>query len=272
MFHILAKTLGFFSIPSNCLLALGVVGIVLLATRFARWGCRLLAASVLLIVAIGVLPVGSFVIYPLEQRFPRWDPAQGTPDGIIVLGGTIDPSISAARGVVALNQSAERVTVAVELARRYPKARIVFSGGNGNLLANRLKEADFALRLFVNLGVAKDRLVAERQSRDTAENARLTKQIVAPAPGQRWLLVTSALHMPRAIGAFRAAGFPVQAYPVDYQTTGRPRLWTLSGSIMGGINRTDVGVHEWLGLLAYWLTGRIPVLFPGPAVPHGPTQ
>ena len=267
MFHVLANTLGFFSVPSNCLFALGVFGVVLLATRFARWGRWLLAASMLLIVAIGVLPIGSFVIYPLEQRFPPWDPAQGAPDGIIVLGGAINPGISAARGMVALDQAAERITATVELARRYPQARIVFSGGNGDLFASRLKEADFALRLFADLGVAKDRLTAERQSRDTAENARLTKQLIEPAPGQRWLLVTSALHMPRAVGAFREAGFPVEAYPVDYQTAGRPRLWRLSGSMLGGIGRTDIGVHEWLGLLSYWLTGRIPVLFPGPAVP-----
>jgi uncharacterized SAM-binding protein YcdF (DUF218 family) len=265
MFHILANTVGFLSVPSNVLIFLGLVGALLQGTRFAGCGRRLFVVCILLIVGIGALPIGSLVIYPLEQRFPQWTATQGAPDGVIILGGVISPAISARRGTAALDRAAERITAAVELARRYPKVRIVFSGGNGNLMANRLKEADFAIRLLENLGVPKDRIVAERQARNTTENARFTKRLVAPAPGQRWLLVTSAMHMPRAVGAFREAGFPVEAYPVDYQTAGRPRLWALPGSLLGGITRTDIGVHEWLGLLAYWLTGRIPVLFPGPA-------
>lgn len=270
MFHVLARTLGFFSFPSNVLISLGLLGAVLLATRYARWGRRLLVASIVLIAAIGMLPIGGFILYPLESRFPPWNPAQGAPDGIVVLGGVIDPAISVAHRTVALDEAAERITATVVLARRYPKARIVVSGGNGNLIANRLKEADFAVRLLVDLGVARDRITAERRSRDTAENARFTKQLVRPAPGQHWLLVTSALHMPRAVGAFRAAGFPVEPYPVDYRIAGRPRLWRLSASWLGGITRTDIGVHEWLGLVTYWLTGRIPTLFPGPESPSPP--
>jgi uncharacterized SAM-binding protein YcdF (DUF218 family) len=104
----------------------------------------------------------------------------------------------------------------------------------------------------------------EAQSRDTAENAVFAKRLIAPKPGERWLLVTSAFHMPRAIGAFRQAGFPVEAYPVNYRTDGWEDLWVFSGSLMGGTGGTDKAVHEWLGLFAYWVTGRTPVLFPGP--------
>jgi uncharacterized SAM-binding protein YcdF (DUF218 family) len=104
----------------------------------------------------------------------------------------------------------------------------------------------------------------ESQSRSTAENTVFTKRLIAPKPGERWLLVTSAYQMPRAIGAFRQADFRVDAYPVDYQTVGWQDLWMFSGSLMGGIGKTDTAVHEWLGLFAYWITGRIPVLFPGP--------
>jgi uncharacterized SAM-binding protein YcdF (DUF218 family) len=263
MFFILTKIFGYLTVPSNLLVMIGLTGIALLFTRFARAGQRLLVASVILIVAIGVLPVGTALILPLEERFPQWDPAKGAPTGIIVLGGVISPENSAARGQISLDDAAERVTVPVELARKYPSVRIVFSGGNARLFSG-LSEADFALSFFESLGVPRDRITLETQSRNTAENAIFTKRLIAPKPGEHWLLVTSALQMPRAIGAFRQAGFPVEAYPVDYQTDGWDDLWSFPGSLMGGINRLNIAVHEWLGLLAYWITGRIPVLFPGP--------
>src|SRR3974377_1741275 len=263
MFFVLSKILGYLTVPSNLLVMIGLAGIALLFTRFVRAGRRLLGASVVLIVTIGVLPVGTALILPLEERFPQWNPAQGAPTGIIVLGGVISPEISAARGHKSLHESAERVTVAVELARNYPSARIVFSGGNGSLFSGP-SEANFAVSFFESLGWPRDRITIETQSRNTAENAVFTKRLIAPKPGDHWLLVTSASQMPRAIGAFRQAGFPVEAYPVDYQTDGWKDLWGLPGSLMGGIKGLDTAVHEWLGLLAYWITGRIPVLFPGP--------
>jgi uncharacterized SAM-binding protein YcdF (DUF218 family) len=263
MFFILSKTLGFIAVPSNLLALIGLAGIALLFTRFVRAGRRLLVASVILIVAIGVLPVGTALILPLEERFPQWNPAQGAPTGIIVLGGAINPERSIARGQISLDEAAERVTVPVELARKYPSARIVFSGGNASLFSGP-SEATYALSFFERLGVPRDRITLETQSRNTTENAAFTKRLIAPKPGERWLLVTSALHMPRAMGAFREAGFPVEAYPVDYQTDGWEDLWSFPGSLMGGISRLNTAVREWLGLLSYWITGRIPAFFPGP--------
>jgi uncharacterized SAM-binding protein YcdF (DUF218 family) len=262
MFFILSKTIGFTAVPSNLLVMIGLVGIALLPTRCARAGRRLLVASVILIAAIGVLPVGNALILPLEERFPPWHPVQGTPAGVIVLGGAIYPEISAARGQVSLDEAAERLTAAVELARQYPTARIVFSGGSANLFSG-LSEAEFAIRFFESLGLPRDRISVENRSRDTAENAVFTRRLIAPKSGERWLLVTSAFHMPRAIGAFRQAGFAIEAYPVDYQTAGWGDLWVFS-SLTSGITKTDTAIHEWLGLIVYWLTGRIPVLFPGP--------
>jgi uncharacterized SAM-binding protein YcdF (DUF218 family) len=185
----------------------------------------------------------------------------------VVLGGVVNPYISAARRQVALTEAAERVTAAVELARRYPATRIVFSGGNGDLFMRGPSEANFAGRLWENLGVAPNRIILETRSRNTAENAAFTKQLLAPKPDERWLLITSAMHMPRAIGVFRKAGLPVEAYPVDYRTTGPRDMLSISEAMMGGIPMTDAAVHEWLGLLAYWMTGRITHLFPAPALP-----
>jgi hypothetical protein len=112
--------------------------------------------------------------------------------------------------------------------------------------------------------VPRDRVIVESKSRDTAENAAFTKQLVMPKAGQHWLLVTSAMHMPRAIGVFQKAGFTVDAYPVDYQTGNTEHPTALFRAILNNIGKTNRAVHEWIGLLVYWMAGRISVLFPGP--------
>ena len=264
MFFTLSKTLGLLVLPSNFSMAVGLVGLVLLCTRLRRLASWLVVTSVVLIAIAGYSPLGHMLILPLEQRFPPWNPAQGPPDGIVVLGGAIAPGISLARGAVALNGSAERITVTAELARRYPNARIILSGGTGSLHFNAPLEAPIAVKELEALGVAPDRITAEEQSRDTIENAVFSRLIAQPKPGERWLLVTSAFHMPRAIAAFRAAGFPVEPYPVDWRTRGPIDATTPFSSLPAGLSMTDYAMHEWLGLAVYRLTGRTAELFPAP--------
>jgi uncharacterized SAM-binding protein YcdF (DUF218 family) len=182
----------------------------------------------------------------------------------VALGGGVTPDVAAAHNGPALNEAGERMTTVVELARRYPAARIVFSGGNGSLTDAGETEAQAAQQLFDRLGVAAGRIELEDKSRNTLENALFSKALVMPKPGERWLLVTSAYHMPRAVGVFRRAGFPVEAYPVDWRTRGSEDLARLFATVSEGLSRTDTAVHEWLGLVVYWLTGRSSELFPGP--------
>ncbi len=128
-------------------------------------------------------------------------------------------------------------------------------------------EADYVLPLWESFGIARDRVTLETRSRNTAENAAFTKALVKPKPGERWLLVTSALHMPRAVGCFRRVGFPVEAYPVDWTTPPRLSLGRLlpSFALSRGLRELDKAAHEWIGLLAYWVTGRTSSFLPGPA-------
>lgn len=263
MLFVLSKILGFFGIPSNLMILFGIVGVLLLRTRFARAGGRVAIGSLVLLAIAGLSPAGNILILPLEQRFPAWDASRGGPDGIVVLGGALSPDVAAARNDVVLNEAAERMTAAAELALRYPNARIVFSGGEGNLIYGG-NESESALWLFARLGVAAGRVVTEDKSRNTGENARFTKQIAVPKPGERWLLVTSAYHMPRAIGVFRKAGFAVEAYPVDWRTRGAGDALRPFMTLGDGLRRTDTAVREWTGLVVYWLTGRSSGLFPGP--------
>ena len=264
MFFVLAKTVGFFSAPSNVLMTLGLIGLLLMATRFVRAGRRLAVIAVIGLAICGLTPFGNAIILPLEQRFPPYDAARGAPTGIISLGGALDTVVSPARDEVALNEAAERMTAMAELARRYPQARIVFSGGSGRLILDGVSEASLAAHLFESFGIAKERVTLEDKSRDTLENARFTKQLVQPKPGERWLLVTSAHHMPRAIALFRAEGFPVEAFPVDYRTRGAIDLLRFFSTVGDGLRRTDTAAREWVGLLVYRLTGRTAELFPKP--------
>ena len=264
MFFVLSKTLGFMVLPTNFMIGIGVVGAILLATRWARLGCRLMVASSLLLAISGFSPLGNWLLYPLEQRFPPWDAARGAPDGIVVLGGAIDADISAAHGVPAFTRAVDRMIAAAALARRYPNARIVFSGGSANLLSNDAREADYAVAVFEGLGISRERLTLERRSRNTQENAEFSKALVVPKNGERWLLVTSAFHMPRSVGLFRKAGFVVEPYPVDWRAGGRDDLLALRPLSLDGLSLVDVGVREWLGLLAYRISGKTDELFPGP--------
>jgi uncharacterized SAM-binding protein YcdF (DUF218 family) len=264
MFFLLSKTLGFFALPSNLVATLAALGIVLMFTRFRRAGRILATLGVVLLLLAGLSPLGNILIYPLEQRFPPWDTARGAPTGIVVLGGAISPDVSAAHGTPALTEAAERLTAVTELARRFPAARIIYSGGNARLLLVRGNEAEYALKLFESFGIARERLTPEDKSHNTVENARFSKALADPKPGERWLLVTSAYHMPRAIGIFRSAGFAVEACPVDWRTRGRVDLMMPFDSLTGGLRRTDTAVREWVGLVAYRVTGQSSALFPAP--------
>ncbi len=264
MFFVLSKVLGFFAIPSNLVISVGIVGLLLLPTRFARAGRRLAFASLAILAVIGLSPVGNALILPLEDRFPAWDAARGAPDGIVVLGGAISPDVSSARNDVALNEAAERLTAVADLARRYPNARILFSGGSGALIFDEGTEAEFAVRMLESFGIARGRIVLEDRSRNTVENALFSKEIAQPKPGERWLLVTSAYHMPRSMGVFRKVGFAVEPYPVDWRTRGAEDAWRAFPTMGDGLRRTDTAVREWVGLAAYWLAGKSSQLFPGP--------
>jgi len=265
VFFYLAKTLWFFAQPSGLLLLLLLTGAALLLAGRDRVGRRLVVASAGLLLFGGWLPVSNWLMLPLEQRFSRADLAGGV-DGIVVLGGGEEARIWAERAGHALNEAGERFTEAVALARRYPKAKVAFTGGAIELLTAPKVGADAARAIFADLGLAEgERLLFERTARDTLENAVLVKALAQPKAGERWLLVTSAWHMPRAIGAFRKAGFPVEPWPVDYRTAS---LWDALRPFEApadGLKRFDTALREWVGLVVYRASGRTSALLPGPS-------
>ena len=251
--------------PSMLLLIMLLAGALLLGTRYQRAGRRLILASAVLLLVGGLLPLSTWLILPLEDRFPRPQLAGTFVDGIVVLGGVEDSRVATGRGVHALNEAAERLTEAASLARRYPNAKIVFTGGATEILSAPTMGADAAGLVLEDFGLGGDRLLLERKARNTWENAVYAKALARPKPGERWLLVTSAWHMPRSVGAFRKAGFAVEPWPVDYRTAGPWDAVRLFEAPMEGMRRLEFVLHEWIGLIAYRMTGRSDALFPGPS-------
>ncbi len=264
MFFVLSKVLAFLVVPSNVILGIGIVGMLMLVTRFRRAGVRLMVVSLLLMLVVGMTPIGIALIAALENRFPPGKEGGLPIAGIIVLGGPIDNRMSKARGTLSISGEVERLLEGANLARRHPSARLVFTGGNPSLFGDDPPEAVYAVQLFEQLGVPRDRIVLEDKSRNTAENAEFTRRLVDPKPGERWLLVTSAMHMPRSVGAFRKAGFAVEAWPVDWRTLPDQNLFRLSRNLLGGIGALNWAAHEIIGMTVYWATGRSSGLFPRP--------
>jgi len=246
--------------PGNLLvllLALGVVGLWLRRRR-----ARLFVSAVTLaFVAVLVFPVGGWAILPLEERFPQ-PLLPSRIDGIVLLGGAINIGTTQAHGQAALNRFAERITASAALARQFPEAKLLISGGDPRIAPGELSEADITRSLLLSLGLDDSRMLLEKRSRNTYENAVYSKAMAQPQPGQVWLLVTSAFHMPRAVGCFRAAGFDTLPYPVDYQTADLPAI---GFSFASELELFELAVHEWVGLVSYRILGRIDSLFPGPA-------
>ncbi len=262
MIFYLSKLLWIFVQPSNILLFMASVGAALLFTRRARLGRAIVTTAIGLFVVIAFAPLGSWLLFPLEQRFTP--PAQpGKVDGIIVLSGAFHAKNSAWRGIPLLNQYGTRFTTFIELARKHPEAKLVFSGGAVSALHNGVTESDIGRWFFAGQGLDTQRILFEERSRNTHENVVFSKQLAKPQPGEHWVLVTSAAHMPRAIGLFRKNGWTVTPYPAGYATP--PFLGSIDApDFAGRMERFDVAVKEWTGLAAYYLLGRTSSLFPAP--------
>lgn len=264
MFFAISKIAFLVLRPSNAVILAVLFGLLLRRFRWPKTGAVLVALGLAGMVAAGWLGLSMLLLKPLEARFPAILTVEAPPTGVIILGGVIDTTASSVRGRPELIESADRIVVAARLARQFPQARIIFTGGSASFLPNELPEADLAAELLETFGIALERIELERASRNTHENAVLTRAVVDPQPDESWLLVTSAYHMPRAMGVFEAAGWRnVTAYPVDYRViSDLPVLGRQFAS--EGLFLTDIAVKEWIGLVAYRLAGYTNEVFPAP--------
>jgi uncharacterized SAM-binding protein YcdF (DUF218 family) len=263
MFFAASKLFWFLAAPTNALTLALLICALLAFTRFARPARWLALGAALGLLFAAMSPLPYWLMRPLEDRFPA-RPSIDRVDGIIVLGG----AIGTARGQTSLNGAGARMTDSLALALAHPHARLLFSGGDGSLLqttedGEAPTEAEAARRFYTALGLQADRLLLEDRSRNTRENAVFSRELAQPKPGERWLLVTSAWHMPRAVAVFRRAGFEVTPWPVDFTTSGTDRDWLrLNRGFSHGLGLTDLAVKEWVGLVAYRLAGYTDAVLP----------
>lgn len=263
MFFYLSKILWFFAEPGNALLIALIIGLFLTATRYRKLGHSLVTLVVVCALAITFIPFGGWMRAALEDRFPQPIAALENVDGIIVLGGVINPQLSAMRETLVIGGAVERITKSAELARTFPDAQVIYTGGTGSLSEPDVREADYVVSLYESLGVRAPQLQLDRDARNTWENATNSLKMASPGPYDRWVLVTSAFHMPRAVGVFRAHGWEVVPYPVDYSTNPKSELASpMSFTI--GLGSLYGAAHEWIGLIAYWLNGKSDAAFPEP--------
>lgn len=263
MFFTLSKIFWMVATPVTLLVVIALLGVLFAHTRLGRASQAVAAAALLALLALIVTPVGYLLLWPLENRFPQPPADMPAPYGIIILGGALNGGMSTAHNQPVFDEG-ERVVVAALLAKRYPSAKILFSGGNGSLLASSSTEADEARKLLIGLGVDPARITLEDQSRNTDENARFSAALVHPEPSQRWLLVTSAFHMPRSMGLYEKAGFNVTPYPVAFRTYGPGSTPPWNFDPARNLQQVEFAVKEWIGLAVYRATGKIDTLFPGP--------
>lgn len=264
MFFYLSKIFWTFAQPVNLTGLLMGLALLAFVLRRHRTGIAALSAGFLVLGLSTWTSLGALMLHPLEDRFARPVPAPAQVAGIVVLGGGFEGSVNLARGGYELNASGDRFVEAAILARRYPDARVVVTGGSGSLTLEGEADGDTAPRLLTALGVEPERLVLENRSRNTYENALFTKEMVEPQPGETWLLVTSAFHMPRSMGLFRKSGFEVVAWPADYRTAGNEYPGLTQDNFSDSLQNTTMAIREWIGLAAYRLTGRLDDLLPAP--------
>ena len=263
----LSKIAGLFATAGNLGIALLLLGFVLRLLRFRRTGWLVLHVVALGAIAVALLPVSQWVARPLEDRFPRGEwPA--CVDGIVVISSAEQPTISQARNTPVYFQNEGAIVAAVELSRRYPSARLAFTGGSGSVSGSGLPASGVARGTFVQLGLDPNRILFEERSRNTWENLLFTKQMVEPRPGETWLLVAAAMHMPRSMGIAQHLGWPRRAWSTDYRTLGEGRQAIHRLKFSRSLLELDDAVHEWVGLAGYRATGKIDSLFPAPQPPE----
>ena len=262
MTYYASKILWLAAQPLSLAFLLLVFGLLAGLVRWKRVRTAASVTAALLLAVTLFTSTGSVLLQMLEDRIPRAELPAGGPGCVIMLGGGVEAEVIAARGGFEMNQAGDRFIETLRLAREFPAARILISGGDGSFSGNYEGDAVVATRFFETFGVPADRLIRETESRTTFENVENTKTLLAANGLDRCLLVTSAFHMPRSVGLFRKLGLDVLPWPTDFRTTGRASLALDFTQPSTNSQLTTTALREWTGLLVYYLAGRTHALFP----------
>ncbi len=261
LFFWFSKLLWFLISPLNFILLLLIGVWLLLLFNAKRLIKPLTTGIVLVLVIVALLPIGSLLLYPLEIRFETNPDLPDSIEGIVILSGALNAEQSALWNQTEVSGAVDRELAFMKMARAYPDATLIYTGGSSGLIQQEFKAADAALKLFEEQGLDTTRIIFERQSRNTYENATLSYALAKPSLEKPWVLITSAFHMPRSIGIFCKIGWPMIPFPVDHRTT-PGQNFGIAYNLGGHMNKLDLAIHEWLGLMAYRFTGKTMALLP----------
>jgi uncharacterized SAM-binding protein YcdF (DUF218 family) len=247
--------------PDSLFIILLTLCLLLFLLRQTKTATLLLCLLTFCTLFLSFFPVGNWLLHPLESRFQQNPILPEQVDGIIVLGGSIIPDRSIEWQQLETNQFHERLSSFIQLAQLYPDARLVFSGGNSSTDEGEPTEAQIAKTYFLISGISPERLLMEDKARNTAENVSYSRQLSSPQSNETWVMITTAFHMPRAMGVFCQQNWEVIPYPVDHQTT-PSKLYQPRFDLIGNAYNLVMASHEWVGLLAYYLSGKTHQLIP----------
>lgn len=246
-------------IDAVILLLSGLAFIFLMCNAF-KYAKRILAMAIFLLILTVISPLPFWLATYLENYYPAVDKIPDDTKGIILLGGSFDRGLMADRETVVYNLAASRFTEGALLARANPHLKLLFTGG-GRPLNGVGSEAKIAREQLKRFGLDLQQILFEESSLDTRANATTSLAIAKPAPTDKWLLVTSAIHMPRAVGLFRKAGWKIVPYPVDYHTR-KNYEWSFNLNMAKGLLMWSAALREWCGMINNMLFGYSDQLLP----------
>ncbi|MBL7005418.1 MAG: YdcF family protein [Gammaproteobacteria bacterium] len=261
LFFTLSKTLWLFIEPDNLIIISLLLVVILFLVKKDKIAKKALYSLSFLVIFIAVFPVGSWLLYPLETHFNAKPKLPEQVDGIILLGGSINTSTSNAWNKPQTNEFAGRIFEFVSLMHLYPNAKAVFSGGQASLINQYPSEAFFAEQLLNKMGIKENKVIYENKARNTNENVKLMKQLLTPAKNETWVVITTAWHLPRSLGIFCKQGWSVIPYPADFHSN-PDELLTPTLGLPRHLSQLNNAVREWIGLLAYYITGKTTELLP----------
>ena len=253
----LLKILNFFINPLYILFLIILIQLFLIFfTESKKLVISFSKLFLILFFFFGYSPLNNFFLSKIEDYIqPSKYPIQQL-TGLVVLGGSFEAGLeSKERNQVFLNSSAERLTKALEIYKKNPRILILFSGFSNSIKPQGWSETDMAKKFFLDQGVRIDNLIFENQSRNTFENIKYSKDIIANYKGT-WGLVTSANHMPRSFFAFKKQGLILEPIHVDYKT-GTSRMFWINFDISSGLRNWSIVLHELVGISYYRLTNKI---------------
>lgn len=265
MFFIASKIFWFLVSPLNLVALLFITALAIMS--FVSWkaGYRLLIFTALLFLLPGLTSMGSLALHPLESYYerPQTKDLPDKIDGIILLGGFLKIEQSSNYGYPVYNASANRFIDFVKLLQAYPDAKAVYTGGTGLLNEAENSPYTFVQKDLKALGIEPVRVGFEFKSKNTYQNAILSKGKFDPGPDETWILVTSAFHMPRSVSVFCSADWPVIPYPTAHI---QPKKVSFAPSFhfLDEYFKLDVALKEWIGIVAYRVFGKTDVLLPPP--------